>query len=68
MQSNPYKCDIILSLGVTRSVICRVKRLYPLNPLRPNSDGSQISHCNIMDLSVSQVMRIENMITQVKLC
>ena len=37
-----------------------------INPLRPNSDGSQTSHCNIKDLSVSQVMRIENMITQVK--
>ena len=37
-----------------------------LNPLRPNSDGSQTSHCNIKDLSGSQVMRIENMITQVQ--
>ena len=36
------------------------------NPLRPNSDLSQTSHCNIMGLSVSEVMRIENMITQVK--
>ena len=38
-----------------------------INPLRPNSDLSQTSHCNIMSLSLSEVMRIENMITQVKL-
>ena len=37
-----------------------------INPLRPNSDLSQTSHCNIKGLSVSEVMRIENMITQVK--
>ena len=37
-----------------------------VSPLRPNSDLSQISHCNIKGLSVSEVMRIENMITQVK--
>ena len=29
-------------------------------------DGSQTSHCNVKDLSVRQVMRIENVITQVK--
>ena len=40
--------------------------LGPVNPLRPNSDLSQTSHCNIKGLSVSEVMRIENMITQVK--
>ena len=34
--------------------------------LRPNSDLSQPSHCNIKGLSVSVVMRIENMITRVK--
>ena len=39
---------------------------WPFNPLRPNSDGIRTSHSNIMDLLVSQVMRIENMITQVK--
>ena len=33
---------------------------------RPSSDLSQTSHCNIKGLSVSKVMRIENMITQVK--
>ena len=37
-----------------------------VNPLRPNSDLSQTSYCNIKGLSVSEVMRIENMITQVK--
>ena len=37
-----------------------------VNPLRPNSDLSQTSHYNIKGLSVSEVMRIENMITQVK--
>ena len=37
-----------------------------INPLRPNSDPSQTSHCNIKGLSVSEVMRIENMITQVR--
>ena len=36
------------------------------NPLRPNNDLSQTSHCNIKSLSVSEVMRIENMITSVK--
>ena len=40
--------------------------LTSINPLRPNSDPSQTSHCNIKGLSVRQVMRIENMITQVK--
>ena len=39
---------------------------WELNPLRPNSDLSQTSHCNIKGLSVSEVMRIENMITQVQ--
>ena len=34
------------------------------NPLRPNNDVSQTSHCNIKGLSVSQVMRIENMVTK----
>ena len=39
---------------------------YPVNPLRPNNDASQTSHCNIKGVSVSEVMRIENMITQMK--
>ena len=46
-----------------RSVKARNKRI---NPLRPNNDVSQTSHCNIKSLSVSEVMRIENMITQVQ--
>ena len=37
-----------------------------INPLRPNNDVSQTSHCNIKGVSVSEVMRIENMITQVQ--
>ena len=36
------------------------------NPLRPNNDVSQTSHYNIKGVSVSEVMRIENMITQVQ--
>ena len=41
------------------------QRLSSLNPLRPNNDLSQTSHYNIKGVSVSEVMRIENMITQV---
>ena len=41
--------------------------LSTLNPLRPNSHQSQTSHCNVKGLSVREVMRIENIITQVKL-
>ena len=45
-----------------------MSRSVPLiDPLRPNSDLSQTSHCNIKGLSASEVMRIENMITQVQL-
>ena len=40
--------------------------IFVINPLRPNSDLSQTSHCNIKGLSVWEVKRIENMITQVK--
>ena len=36
------------------------------NPLRPKSDLSQTSPYNIKGLSVSEVIRIENMISQVK--
>ena len=36
------------------------------NPLRSNSDLSETSHYNIKGLSVSEVMRNENMITDVK--
>ena len=41
--------------------------LLLFKPLRPNNDLSQTSHCNIKGLSVSEVMRIDNMITPVKL-
>ena len=37
-----------------------------INPLRPNNDLSQTSPCNIKGLSVREVLRIENMITQMK--
>ena len=45
---------------------CLIRQQMYINPLRPNSDLSQTSHCNIKGLSLSEVMRIENMITQVK--
>ena len=35
-----------------------------INPSRPNNDLSQSSHCDIKALSVGEVKRIENMITQ----
>ena len=37
-----------------------------INPLRPNNDLTQTSHCNIKGLSVSEVVRTENMIIQVQ--
>ena len=40
--------------------------LSGVNPLRPNNDLSQTSHCNIKGVSVSEVMRIENKITPLK--
>ena len=54
--------------NVTDIVHQELKRLVEqdINPLRPNSDLSQTSHCNINSLSVREVMRIENMITQRK--
>ena len=45
--------------------VCRLLLCY-INALRPNSDLSQTSHYNIKGLLVREVMRIENMITQVK--
>ena len=39
--------------------------LPSFNPLSPNSDLSSTSHGNIKGLSVGEVMRIENTITQV---
>ena len=58
---------------ISRVVIANTLKIFTsvigtfFNPLRPNSDLSQTSHCNIKGLSISEVMRIENMITQVKL-
>ena len=46
------QCAAIQSLGINR--------------LKVNSDLSQTSHCNIKSLSVSEVMRIKKIITQVK--
>ena len=40
--------------------------VFTINPLRPNSDPSQTSLCNIKGLLVREVMRIKNMITQVQ--
>ena len=39
-------------------VSINTRGLKVVNPSRPNSDLSQISHCNIKGLSVRQVMRI----------
>ena len=47
--------------------MCYILTTCGINPLRPNSYLSQTSHCNIKVLSVSEVMRIENMITQMLL-
>ena len=37
-----------------------------VNPLRLDNGPSQTSHCNIKGVSVSEVMRIDNMITQLQ--
>ena len=44
-----------------------IEKQTTVNPLRPNSDLSQTSHCNIKGVSVSEVTRIEKEITPVKL-
>ena len=46
--------------------VCNVESLRTINPLRPNNDLSQTSPCNIKGLSGTEVLRIENMITQMK--
>ena len=51
---------------VDHSLLLTKLKNMNINPLSPNSDLCQTSHCNINGLSVSEVMRIENMITQVK--
>ena len=50
------------SLGIStkiklRQYICSPFEFLDVNPLRPNSDLSQTSHCNIKGLSVSEVVR-----------
>ena len=45
--------------------ICNL--ILGLKGLRPKSDRSETSHCNVKGLSVSEVMRIENLIAQVEL-
>ena len=63
----PYNSRFLVM--VTRYLLYRfVKKhfRYLINPLRPNNDLSQTSRCNIKGLSVSEVMRIDNMITQVR--
>ena len=54
-------CKLVCKLTFVWKSICE---LIVFNRLRPNND---VSHCNIRGLSVSEVMRIENMITQVQL-
>ena len=58
-----YPGNIITATGGTeKDVKCRIGKAR----LAFNPDESQTSHCNIKGLSVSEVMRIENMITQVQ--
>ena len=38
------------------------------NPLRPKSDLNEIYHCSVKGLSVIEIMRIENLISEVKFC
>ena len=56
------------ALFTIRNVYTKNLNVEPfiINPLRPNSDLSQTFHCNIQGLSVREVTRIENVITQVK--
>ena len=78
---NVYYIGVVHVFNIKIRVMINLKKTVPtmkkkdymkqeqkttVNPLRPNSDLSQTSHCNIKGLSVSEVMRIENMITQVK--
>ena len=58
---NPSILYIEKFMGKNLFLLCRLTLFK-----KPNSDLSQTSHCNIKGLSVSEVMRIENMITQVK--
>ena len=58
--------SLYLFQGEPKINIQKINLPFTINPLRPNSDLSQTSHCNIKGLSVREVMRIENMIPQVK--
>ena len=57
----------VLALSMEKNVMeTHLGQRNGINPLRPNNDLNQTSHCNIKGVSVSEVMRIENMIAQVK--
>ena len=61
---------VLLLLGLRFYTRLQNNARFPeisLNPLRPNNDLSQTSPCNIKGLSVTEVLRIENMITQIKI-
>ena len=49
-----------------RSILSCLDQGSLINSLSPNSDLNQVSHCNIKGLSVRDIMRTENMITQAK--
>ena len=53
-------------LACFKFTITSAEKGHGFNPLRTNNDLSQTSPCNIKGLSVSEVMGIENMITQVQ--
>ena len=57
---------LIIGASITLCVLDISRAPVFINPLRPNNDLSQTSHCNIKGVSVSEVMRIENKITPVK--
>ena len=57
--------EVFFKFAVER-IVGELPKGFLFNPLRPNSDLSQTSHCNIKALSVREVMRIENKITPVK--
>ena len=63
----PGNINALSSVDKHQTSTCKTNS-QSFNPLRPNSDPSQTSHCNIKGLTVSEVMRIENMIIQVKFC
>ena len=50
--------------GSTKQASAEDRVEETVNPSRSNSDQRQISLCNINVLSVSEVMRIKDMITQ----